>query len=535
MRTKRLRGRVWVLVAAVTVVLAGCTQPTGDDGGGDTTGPSFAGVETVSANGLTRATLSWQPATDEASASADIRYEVWQADVNSISTTTTPALTTSPGATSAELTVPGFREQFFLVQAVDEAGNRDGNTVVDSITTTQAIWNRIDGGGENGVNETEVLETRPVLESVGGELYAAWVDQANDVLRVSRYDGDGTTGDWTAVDDGGVSIDTSVTGEPVALRAFEGRLYAAWIELLNDGTGQSSSQVRVGVYDPADATAGWTIVDGTPTGGLNRDETNNGSQVRLAVAGDTLYAVWVESFLSTNLYAAAYDGDDSAPSWTDLGGDLEYDSVDIPREPDAVGFEGDLIVVWEEDSAIRAKVYDPGADAWSPFEGGGTGLNYDSGSTAYSPRLAVAGDELYLVWTEDDADFNVQVRARVRDAGGWPLIDGGGAAGLNFGGSVEGVLDAPAPFALNGVLYVAFAEKDATDIARLRVVAYNGDATSPDWQFVDGAASGGLNPSSTYEAEYPAAAGHNGSLVVTWIEEVGAVAELFDVRVIRGR
>jgi hypothetical protein len=291
--------------------------------------------------------------------------------------------------------------------------------------------------------------------------------------------------------------------------------------------------VRVAVYDPAAPAQGWQFVDGDGVGGLNRDATAHGRSVTMTVVDGTLYAAWREGSFSYNLYVAAYNGDDDSPAWSDAGGDLRYDSTEIPYDPDLSVFDGSLVAAWQEDTTIRAKIYDSTSGSWASFDGGAA-LNYSASSRAASPRLASLGDDLYLVWIEEDSAFRSQVRARVRDASGWRFIDGGDSAGLNYDALGEGVLDAASAFVLNGTLYSAFAEKDSGDVARLRVKAWNGDKDSPQWQFVDGGSSGGLNASSSYEAEHPVAIAHQGGIVVTWTQRVGDVLEFYDVRVIRG-
>jgi hypothetical protein len=541
----RMKRNAWLMALTALLVVAlaamtGCSQPVGsgnesdDDANDDSTPPTFSGLSSVSANGLTRATLTWEPATDDTTAPEDLVYEIWQASLDTIDTTTAPVLTTDAGETSAEVVVPGYREQFFLVQAVDEAGNRDGNSEVHNITTIHASWNSLDGGGEDGINATPVPEPYPTTESLGGELYVAWADDTAGTVRVSRYDGDGTSDVWTSVDDGGVSKANGVQPFPVSLQGYNGRLYLSWTESYDDGSSGSSDQVRVAVYDPAASTAGWNMVDGKDIGGLNRSATNRGVFATLAVVDGTLYAAWVEGFSSSTLYAAEYNGNDSSPSWSDAGGSLNYSSSDIPYDPDLAGYGGSPVVVWEEDNKIRAKIYDSASGSWSSFDGGAA-LNYDASSRASYPRLASVGDALYTVWLEEDSAFRSQVRVKVRDASGWRFVDGGGAAGLNYDPLGEGVLDPASPFVLNGTLYAAFAEKDSTDVARLRVVAYNGDDDNPAWQFVDGEASGGLNPGANYDAEFPVATGHEGSIIATWAELFGDIPNLYDVRVLKGQ
>ena len=400
----------------------------------------------------------------------------------------------------------------------------------------QGQWTFIDGGTETGLAPAGgVRDPRPVVASAAGELYAAWkayVDSgpsSSQVVRVSRYDGDGSTSVWTAVDDGGVSVSEGVASrDAIDLEPFGGRLYLAWIE--------DDTDLRVAAYDPATPADGWQLVD---DGGLNSVAGDDASQLDLAVADGRLYAVWVERETggpgTSNVFVAEYNGNDASPAWTEVGTQIEYGISSAPQDPHAIGFDGSLVVVWAEGTDIRAKTYDPVADAWSSADGDAA-LNYDAANFAADPALARLGNELYLFWREDDSSGNGQLRARVYDGTDWAFVDGGAeTSDLNGNPGGEGVRVQPAPLTFDGTLYVGFGEKDSQDIDRLRVAAFNGNSSDPQWSFVDGGQSTGLNSDADYGVERAVAIAHEGTVVVTWMQFVGAAAEVFGVRVIQGR
>jgi hypothetical protein len=101
----------------------------------DQTPPLFAGAgRAVSAP--SSVTLSWNAATDDRSAAAQITYLIYQASSAGGETYATPTYTTAPGATSFAVGKLGINTTYyFVVRARDEAGNVDGNTVEVSAKT----------------------------------------------------------------------------------------------------------------------------------------------------------------------------------------------------------------------------------------------------------------------------------------------------------------------------------------------------------------------------------------------------------------
>ena len=100
--------------------------------------PTFSGLSAVVANG-TSVTLRWAPAIDNATASTEMVYRVFSSKKSGDYNLLKPDALTAPGAT--QWTISGLDPEtpyFFLVQAQDLAGNRDGNHVERSIETGSA-------------------------------------------------------------------------------------------------------------------------------------------------------------------------------------------------------------------------------------------------------------------------------------------------------------------------------------------------------------------------------------------------------------
>ncbi len=114
-----------------------------DDGGtttaeaGDTTPPVFGGLESATAIDESHVGLAWSPATDDVTPQGTLVYRVYVGLTAGGEVFSRPFVTTPAGATGALL--QGLRAAtpyYFVVHAVDAAGNEDTNSVERSATTT---------------------------------------------------------------------------------------------------------------------------------------------------------------------------------------------------------------------------------------------------------------------------------------------------------------------------------------------------------------------------------------------------------------
>lgn len=106
----------------------------------DTTEPTFAGIDSVTVISSYEIKLAWLDATDDVSASADITYKVCYATSSNTCDTSFPVYaTTDKGVLTKTYRI--FQPNttyYFVVRAVDEAGNLDTNTTQLSVTTPVA-------------------------------------------------------------------------------------------------------------------------------------------------------------------------------------------------------------------------------------------------------------------------------------------------------------------------------------------------------------------------------------------------------------
>jgi hypothetical protein len=129
-----------LVVVAIKVTVAGGAQDGGadmpvslQDAGANTDHmpPVFAGLKSASLDPTnTMAQLMWDPATDDVSSQAAIRYRLY---LPSFATVGVLAGETPPGATSLTVPVTAGVRYYFIVRAVDEAGNEDSNLVVRAL------------------------------------------------------------------------------------------------------------------------------------------------------------------------------------------------------------------------------------------------------------------------------------------------------------------------------------------------------------------------------------------------------------------
>jgi hypothetical protein len=142
-RRQLSRGVIRVLLGAAVCATVGCGGGSGGGGSGnggsggsastDTVPPTFAGLSTATVNDDGTISLTWDPATDNDSPASGIAYAVYSANKAGGEDFSTPYMYTPSGANGAVLSgvTPG-QNYFWVVRAVDQAGNEDTNSVEKS-------------------------------------------------------------------------------------------------------------------------------------------------------------------------------------------------------------------------------------------------------------------------------------------------------------------------------------------------------------------------------------------------------------------
>jgi hypothetical protein len=107
---------------------------------GDTNPPLFGGLVSAAPTSPTAINLTWAAATDDVSIPGTIRYRVFRGTSAGGEDFTTPVMTTGGGVTSVVVnSLTPSTPYFFVVRALDEAGNIDANTVEKSATTNPDV------------------------------------------------------------------------------------------------------------------------------------------------------------------------------------------------------------------------------------------------------------------------------------------------------------------------------------------------------------------------------------------------------------
>ncbi len=408
------------------------------------------------------------------------------------------------------------------------------NTVIPEITQ----WLFVDGNGVSGLTNSGQQAYFPTLIVFNNKLYASWTEynpttfQGN--IYVRAYNGNDQSPSWTPVEGNGVNNGLNANNAHDAslpsLSVFNSKLYALWLE--DSGTGVY--QVRVKVYNGNDSAPNWAFVDG---GSINVNpliNTNgfNATGPRLIVVGGTLYGMWLENDNSNGKFlvrARSYNGIDGAPVWTTIDGGSGLNWNSAASSPDylsVISFNSNLYSTWREgDAGYNNRVTSYNGVSWNFVDGNvaATPMLEQPGWTgATASGLGVFNHKLYFTACAASAG-NLQVRASVyngNDASpNWNFVDGGGTNGLNYNSTYNGEYSYIGP--ANGRLYLNWAEDNGTGNLQIRFLSYNGNDNSPLWTFVDGNQVNGLNYNPNVPGANPSFVNFNSKVYAIWWEITG--------------
>lgn len=118
----------------------------GGKGSDDTVAPKFAGLDSATVDDDGNVALTWTAATDNESMASNIAYAVYVGDTAGGEDFSNPYMVTPSGSDGATLTsvVPG-EKHFWVVRAVDQAGNEDDNMVEKSASPSDTTAPRFAG------------------------------------------------------------------------------------------------------------------------------------------------------------------------------------------------------------------------------------------------------------------------------------------------------------------------------------------------------------------------------------------------------
>jgi hypothetical protein len=199
--------------------------------------------------------------------------------------------------------------------------------------------------------------------------------------------------------------------------------------------------------------------------------------------------------------------------------------------PDIVGFGGVPHVAWAEEDGtnreIRVARLNADGTEWemvgaqlSPA----SPINQSNGALATEPSLASINDSLYVAWNEADG-VGAQVRvARLNAAGtAWEKVGQSLNAASPINASPSGTTTEVDLSSFDGIPYVAWTERDAANVAQVRVARLNQAGTG--WERIADSASP-INDAPTGGAFDPSLASVGGVPFVGWAEDDGDVGQL---------
>ncbi len=349
-------------------------------------------------------------------------------------------------------------------------------------------WTFVDNGINGLNSNSTFQAITPNLSIVNSKLYATWVEYGLTSvyeLRVAVYNGNDAAPSWSFVDGGPLNLDLSQNAILPQMAAVNNSLYVTWIEsgISSTVTGTvTANRVRIKKYNGNDSSPNWSSIAPDAGQGLNKYNTD-ANNPQLAAFGSTLYAVWSENTDSfvPQIRVASYV---SGTSWKYVdspGTDgINYDKSKPADYPTLVQYNSKLYALWEElDSVgvpvVRASVFNgnDSSPAWSYVGGNASGMNFDATRLSQSPVAAVVhNSRIYAAWSEQDAitQYGIDHIATYNGndaAPSWLFADKG-SAGINY----DPTRDARRIKLVehNSALYAVFRENNSGGIQQIRVI-----------------------------------------------------------------
>ncbi len=127
-----------VAVVAGMSQMGGCASGGGGSSGPDLGPPTFGGATSAVSMGKHTIQLSWTNGTDDQTPSVNILYNVYRNTGSIVTNFSTPLAVSTPGGYS-DPSCDATTSYFYVVRAIDEAGNEETNTVQVQATTGSAV------------------------------------------------------------------------------------------------------------------------------------------------------------------------------------------------------------------------------------------------------------------------------------------------------------------------------------------------------------------------------------------------------------
>jgi hypothetical protein len=415
--------------------------------------------------------------------------------------------------------------------AVPDVATNDAAESGTTCTSTGPTWSFVDGDQTRGLvfAPAPALAYTPELAVFNSKLYATWYEDTDDGtgnftvsrVHVAVYGGNDANPSWSFVDNGIAGTKTQAPH----IAAVGNKLYIAYVDI--QGT---TSIAHVAVYNGDDSAPSWTNVDGTTL--------PNGVSPWIDSFGGKLYAiVAIPIGGGYFLRVVVYNGNDAMPSWqvVDGGGASGLDSGLGQR---TVTLNNKLYALWLYNNSgeylLKSSVYngDDSAPAWTNVSGSGGSINQDIFNFGGVGSAGVANGKLYAMWVKTQQGTN-NVAYQVSVYGGndasptWTAVDEGGLVGRSTRpASGTGLHSLQA---LGTTLYAMWVQNGSIEVAE-----YNGNDAAPVWANDIGCRTELNHSSQSYAAAYtPGLVSFNGKLYGAWSEGDSAIGQqTYSIRVV---
>jgi hypothetical protein len=427
--------------------------------------------------------------------------------------------------------MPGFSSinANYVSLAIDSSGT-PYVAFEDSAFASKATVMKFSGGAwitiGSGISTGAAYSTSLAVDS-SGNLFLGYEDGANsNKATVLEY----TAGSWSTVGAAGFSAGAV---QYVSMKVSPGNVpYIAYEDSANSGKATvqkySGAWSVVGVAGFSAGQAYYTSLafDLSSTPYIAFEDGANGDKASVMKFNGVTWGYLPAAGISAGAATDVSLGVDPVS----LNPIVAYEDATLGGEVQVQEYNSSLLqfqsLNYLSSTQIRFAVYNgnDGSPAWQFIDGGSeSGINFNKSQNATSPISAQYQGKLYLAWLESNGTAN-QVRVAVyggNDAApsGF-LVDGNGANGLNFDSTKN--VNSPLAFTVFfNQLYISWAELTSSGAYAIHVRVYNGNDSSPQWTFVDGNSTSGLNFNIADSGEWPNLTIFNNNLYSLWIETAG--------------
>ena len=341
--------------------------------------PGNNGTIATSNVAKTQISLSWSAATDETTASADLKYLVFYSKTNSLDTvanalasgTAVGTWTTNLLATDVKELIPNSK-YWFAVATKDEAGNKALYTQVSAtmdkyILPSRAVTLVNDGGMSASIGNSP--ESRNIAIDEKANIHIVWVNTADNTVRYSQSTNGGASFSASKL------IGTGVSGvEPIIACAPGGYVYIAY----------KSGDTETSFARSVDRGSSWSGATAIPSfavkAGLSM--TTHNSNIYLIGHIATGVAAGNVDFIKSTDYGKSF----SAPITNVLGKEIYFQDVLVDLR------NGNVLVIGDQPQIYLAKSTDKGSSfsAGSAMSGAPS-INYSDYTISLDGKVLAAG------------------------------------------------------------------------------------------------------------------------------------------------